>query len=97
MDMLFNLSLYPINALAYTHDVTAAQKRKTDMQRMANERMAIPPVGQTKTATGKMANRSISYRPQKRFAPKARAFTGEAEAALHHAFPLSYMNVQARL
>lgn len=66
MDMLFNLSLYPVNALSFTHEMGKAKTIRADRSK-SNDTMPIPSMGQSKTATDALVDRRIYYQPQKKF------------------------------
>lgn len=95
MDMFFNLSLYPVNAVAYTHAANQARKYRSESQ-LEDDFLPIPPTGSARTATAKMADRRIYYRPQRRFAPVARSFADTVDEVVHRSYPLSYMSTLAK-
>lgn len=58
MDMLFSLSLYPVNAMALDDSRKRANRASTDYWREADEYMMVTEVTPTRTATQMMKDKA---------------------------------------
>ncbi|MDL2293371.1 hypothetical protein LJC60_01925 [Ruminococcaceae bacterium OttesenSCG-928-D13] len=96
MDMLFNLSLYPVNALEYTHGTNQTRAARKKRLYEADELMPIPPIEHTKTATDQIDPRQPAHHRPRRPASPPPDFTGVLHSETYRAYPLSTMNVLAR-
>lgn len=90
MDMLYDISLYPINAQAYADSFNSAPTQTRNYWQQADQAIAVPAIDITPSST------QDKLRQPRPAAKRAPARSSAAKTQVQSAFPLSYSSVLGR-
>ncbi|MDL2253534.1 hypothetical protein LJC49_05590 [Ruminococcaceae bacterium OttesenSCG-928-I18] len=93
MDMLVNLSLYPINALATTHEANQSRRRRAVYHNEEEDLMLIPQIEIMSSSTASPFRQEIDYRSSRKQTLDYETFYGNGSRKIIQRFPLSYRQV----